>query len=211
MRHLRWMFALCALAFVIRPTIWAQAVTGSLVGTVTDASGGAVSNAKVSITETNTSISRTTQTNESGNYTFSQLSPGTYAVIAEQTGFKRQSRSGVDVAVDSTARIDLVLQPGNVTETVEVTAEAPALKTDRADTGRQIEAKVVRTPPTGQPQFSEPQFTRARGDQARESSTPPSSTRNPVMRPGLTVNHVSPIISNSRESMTTSGPACCRF
>jgi len=147
MRHLRWMFALCALAFVIRPAVWAQAVSGSLVGTVTDASGGAVSNAKVTITETNTNISRTTQTNESGNYTFSQLTPGTYAVVAEQTGFKKQSRTGVDVVVNSTARIDLVLQPGNVTETIEVTAEAPALKTDRADTGRQIETKVVQDLP----------------------------------------------------------------
>ncbi len=143
MKHLRWMFALCALLFVFRHTGYSQAVTASLVGTITDASGAAVPNAKITITETNTGVSRTAQTNGSGNYTFSNLPPGTYSVTAEQSGFKKESRAGVDVVVDTTVRVDLALQPGQVSETIDVTAEAPALKTERADTGRQIEAKTV--------------------------------------------------------------------
>jgi len=116
-----------------------QAVNATLLGTVADSSGAAVSNVKVTITETNTGISRTSQTNESGNYIFPDLPPGTYTVTAEQSGFKRASRAGIDVIVNTTQRVDLVLQPGNVSETVTVEAETPILQTDRADVGEKIE------------------------------------------------------------------------
>jgi hypothetical protein len=143
MKHLRSMLALCALSLAFSAAVYAQAVSASLVGTITDASGAAVPDSKVTITETNTSVSRSGQTNESGNYTFSNLRPGVYAVVAERQGFKKASRTGVDVVVDTTVRIDLALTPGEVSETINVTAEAAALKTERADTGRQIEAKVI--------------------------------------------------------------------
>src|SRR5258708_37206199 len=91
-----------------------QAVNATLLGTVTDSSGAAVANAKVLVTETNTGISRTSQTNDSGNYVFPDLPPGTYRVTAELSGFKRGSRAGIDLIVNSTERIDLVLQPGDV-------------------------------------------------------------------------------------------------
>jgi hypothetical protein len=69
-----------------------QAVNATLLGTVTDSSGAPVSNAKITITETNTGIGRTTQTNESGNYVVPDLPPGTYTITAELSGFKRASR-----------------------------------------------------------------------------------------------------------------------
>ena len=125
----------------------AQAVNATHLGTVSDSSGAAVANAKVTITETNTNISRTTQTNESGNYVFPDLPPGTYRVIAELTGFKRASRSGVDVVVNTTSRIDLDLQAGDVSETVTVEAETPILQTERADTGRKLETVLVENMP----------------------------------------------------------------
>src|SRR5689334_20960265 len=134
MRHLRSMCILLATLVALAGLAYGQAVSGSLVGAITDASGAAVPNAKVTITETNT--------NESGNYSFSDLPPGVYTVAVEQTGFKRASRAGVDVVVNTTQRVDLSLQPGNVTETINVTAEAPALQTERSDTGRQIETKA---------------------------------------------------------------------
>src|ERR1051325_10056661 len=86
-----------------------QAVNATVLGTVADSTGAAVANAKVTITETNTNISRSTQTNDSGNYVFPDLPPGTYRVTAEQTGFKRASRAGIDVVVNTTSRIDLDL------------------------------------------------------------------------------------------------------
>jgi hypothetical protein len=132
---------------VCRNTAHAQAVTASLVGTVTDVTGAAVPSATITITETNKGVTRTAQTNDSGNYTFANLPPGNYSVVAERPGFKKASRAGVDVVVDTTVRIDLQLQPGEVNETVTVTAESPMLKTERADTGRQIETKTVQDLP----------------------------------------------------------------
>ncbi len=126
-----------------------QAVNATLLGTVTDSSGAAVSNVRVTITETNTGISRTSQTNESGNYIFPDLPPGTYTVTAEQSGFKRASRAGVDVIVNTTQRVDLVLQPGNISETITVEAETPILQTERADTGRKLETVLTENVPLG--------------------------------------------------------------
>ena len=126
-----------------------QAVNATLVGTVTDATGAAVTNARITITETNTGISRTSQTNESGNYVFPDLPPGTYKVTAEQTGFKRATRADVDVVVNTTVRVDLDLQAGNITETITVEADTAILQTERADTGRKLETVLTENLPLG--------------------------------------------------------------
>ncbi|MDP8983345.1 MAG: carboxypeptidase regulatory-like domain-containing protein [Acidobacteriota bacterium] len=138
-----------ALVGLLAGLVYSQAVNGSLVGTVTDSSGASAPSAKVTLTETNTGIVRTTQTNESGNFTFSDLPPGTYAVTAELSGFKKAARAGVDVLVNTTERVDLQLQPGSSSETVNVTAETPMLKTERADTGRVIETVQLHDLPLG--------------------------------------------------------------
>jgi Carboxypeptidase regulatory-like domain len=70
---------------------FSQAVNATLLGTVTDLSGGVVANAKVTIAETNTGISHSRQTNESGNYTFPELPPGLYTVSAEMEGLQERS------------------------------------------------------------------------------------------------------------------------
>ena len=106
-----------------------QAVNATLLGTVTDSSGAPVGNAKMTITETNTGITHNSQTNDSGNYVLPDLPPGTYKVTAELAGFKRESRAGVDLIVNSTERVDFVLQPGSTSETITVEAETPILQT----------------------------------------------------------------------------------
>jgi hypothetical protein len=131
------------------PPVVGQAVNATLLGTVTDSSGAVVGNAKVTITETNTGISRTSQTNDSGNYVFPDLPPGTYTVTAEQSGFKRASRAGVGVIVNTTERVDLVLQPGSTSDTILVEAETPILQTERADTGRKLETVLTENVPLG--------------------------------------------------------------
>src|SRR4030095_16711416 len=148
MKHLRLIFAALLVACA-SGVIWGQAVTATLVGTITDASGAVMVNTKVSATETNTGVSRAATTNESGNYSFTNLPPGTYSVTAEQTGFKKAARAGVDVVVNATTRVDLTLTPGQITETVQVTAEATLLQTDRADIGRKIETVQLANLPTG--------------------------------------------------------------
>src|SRR5579872_3889107 len=112
---------------------FAQAVNATLLGSVTDATGAIVPGAKVTITEASTGTTRTGVTNDSGNYTFPDIPPGTYSVSVERSGFKKESRTGVVVEVNSSARIDVRLQPGALTETIEVTGAPPALQTDRAD------------------------------------------------------------------------------
>src|SRR5690348_15084953 len=88
--------------------LYGQAVSGSLLGTVTDSSGGAVPSAKVSITEVNTGISRRMETNASGNYSFPTLEPGTYRASVEHTGFRTAVKEGIDLLVNTTVRADLV-------------------------------------------------------------------------------------------------------
>jgi hypothetical protein len=121
----------------------AQALNGTVLGTVTDASGSIVPNAKVAALELNTNLSRTVQSNESGTYTFSNLPAGSYNISVELTGFRKSIRDRVDVAINSTTRVDFQLQPGQVSEQIEVTATLPALQTDRTDTGRSMDQRQV--------------------------------------------------------------------
>jgi hypothetical protein len=140
---------LLSLLLLFGPSLYGQAVSATLVGTITDSSGGVVANAKITIVETNTGVVQARDTNASGNYTFPNLPPGRYTVTAEQTGFKKEVRAGVDVILDTEARVDLRLQPGNIVETVEVTASAPLLQADRADTSSSISAVQVEDLPMG--------------------------------------------------------------
>ena len=129
------------------PVLRGQAVDGSVLGTITDATGAAVPGAKVSVTEVGTNSSRATRSNDSGNYVFADLTPGTYTVSAEVQGFKKEVQEKVPVLVNTTVRVDLQLQPGEVIETVNVVAGAPMLQTDRSDTGRKIDAIQVENLP----------------------------------------------------------------
>ncbi len=143
MPRFRTLLVLFLLALSCAGLAYSQAVNATLLGTVTDASGAVVPNAKITITEVNTGVSRSGQTNESGNYTFPDLPPGQYSVTVEASGFKKETRRDIALAVNSTHRVDIQLQPGEVTETIEITGAAPALQTDRADTGRNIDTMVV--------------------------------------------------------------------
>src|SRR5437763_4935229 len=115
------------------PRANAQAVYGSILGTVTDPQGAAVGGAKVTITNQNKGTTQQTTTNDSGNYTVTHLIPDTYSVKVEAQGFKSAELKGVVVRVDNGSLADVPLQLGSTTESVEVTGEAPQLKTDSAD------------------------------------------------------------------------------
>lgn len=146
MKQFTLMGALCAL-LLVPSHLFAQAVSGSLLGTVTDSSGAAIANAKVATSEVNTGATRSTTTNASGNYVFTNLDAGTYRVEVEQPGFRKTIREGVILLVNSTTRADLELQPGVVSESINVTAETAILQTDRSDTGRKIETEQVENMP----------------------------------------------------------------
>jgi hypothetical protein len=141
------MVALCLLSATF--SLYSQAVNGSLVGTVTDSTGGLIAGAKVTLTETNTKIVKTSQTNSSGGYEFLELPPGTYSVAAELTGFKKAIDNGIVVQANNSPRVDLKLETGNVSETIEVKANANVLQTERADTGSTVDALLVEELPLG--------------------------------------------------------------
>jgi len=147
--HLTAAILLVTIFLGVAAPVRGQAVNATLLGAVTDSSGAPVGNARITITETNTGISRIFQTNESGNYVVPDLPPGTYTVTAELSGFKRASRPAIDVVVNTTGRVDLVLQPGNISETVVVEEETPVLQTERADTGRKIDTVLTENIPLG--------------------------------------------------------------
>ena len=125
MQGLRRISGLLALALVCACAAFSQAVDGTIVGTVTDASGGVVPGARVTLTEVNTGILHTGETNSSGTYSFPNLPPGTYAVAVEMAGFKKGVRTGVILEANTSPRADLKLETGDVTQTVEV---MPALR-----------------------------------------------------------------------------------
>ena len=99
--------------------------------------------ATIIATETRTNISRTAVSNAAGNYTFTNLSPGSYRVEGELVGFRKFSRDNVEVNVNTTIRVDIALTVGELEESVTVTGEAPMLQTDRTDTGRIIQSEQI--------------------------------------------------------------------
>src|SRR4051794_2562613 len=121
----------------------AQIDTGSIVGTVRDASGAIVSNATLTATNTATQIVLTTKSNESGQYQFTALRVGTYSVKATVTGFSSQQFPNVQVDVQSRPSIDFNLQVGNVTQTLEVKEQTPILDTETSDVGGVVHQQQI--------------------------------------------------------------------
>src|SRR3954467_10744613 len=143
-------FVLLVLALLVVSSatpVAAQAVYGSIIGTVTDPQGAAVPNAKITITDVRKGTSDTYTTNESGNYSVTHLIPDVYDMKVEAQGFKSAEQKGITVAADAAARADIKMQLGSVSEAVEVTAEAPQLKTDRADVATTFNEKYVQELP----------------------------------------------------------------
>jgi len=111
----------------------AQAVYGSVLGTVTDQQGAAVAGAKVTVTSVTKGTVEEATTNADGNYTVSHLIPDVYNVRVEATGFKAYEVKAIQVSADTGSKVDARLDVGEVTQSIEVTGEIPQLKTDRAD------------------------------------------------------------------------------
>ena len=130
----------------------AQAIYGSLVGTVTDQSGAVVPNAAVTATETTTGVVRQDKTDSSGRYTIVNVLPGTYKVDVSAPGFKNFGQTGLAVTPNVISRVDVRLQIGQATEQVTVAADATQLQTDKADTHAEITSRSVAQMPLGAPE-----------------------------------------------------------
>ena len=132
----------CILVLSCLPLV-AQSSTGRILGTVTDATGAAVSGATITITDTQRGTTRTLTTDEAGAYVAPNLSPSTYKVRAEAKGFKAVERVGVGLEVAQDIRIDLSLPTGDVTQTVEVTEEIPLLNATSSTLGGTLSNKEI--------------------------------------------------------------------
>src|SRR5216684_798108 len=108
--------------------LFGQATSGGIFGTVTDPTGAVIAQAKVTLTDVSKGVTVTTTTNESGNYTQTHLTVGTYKISVEATGFKTSVQENVPVSVDTNTRVDLILQVGDVNQEVTVTEAPPLLK-----------------------------------------------------------------------------------
>jgi hypothetical protein len=129
------------------PRASAQAVYGSIFGTITDPSGAAVAGAKVTVTSTTKGTIVDTTSNSDGNYSVTHLIPDLYNIRAEGSGFKAFEAKNINVSADAGSRVDGQFQVGGSTETVEVTSEAPQLTTDRADVSTTFNDKYVQDVP----------------------------------------------------------------
>jgi hypothetical protein len=105
------------------PQTYAQSTYGSITGTITDSSGGAVADVHVTLTNLETGQRLTQDTTSDGLYLFSFLLGGHYRVEAEKPGFKRTSETDIVVQLQQTSAINLVLQLGEVSQTIEVSGE----------------------------------------------------------------------------------------
>ncbi|MGH9332096.1 MAG: carboxypeptidase regulatory-like domain-containing protein, partial [Vicinamibacterales bacterium] len=121
----------------------AQQETATITGTVSDGTGAVVPGATVTVTNVHTNISLKTQTDSRGAFVVPSLRPGEYALTAESAGFQKTVRTGVTLQVAQVARIDLALQTGQLTETVEVVGASPILETQTSSRGTVIDQKQI--------------------------------------------------------------------
>src|SRR5712692_1039302 len=117
------------------PDLLAQVDRGTILGTVSDASGAVVPDASVTITNTATNQATHFSTSASGYYEAPLLRIGTYTVTVEKEGFRKTVRPGVEVGVNQVVRLDLTLQVGATTQTLEVTGAPPLLQTETSSLG----------------------------------------------------------------------------
>jgi hypothetical protein len=137
------------------PRVLAQAVFGSIVGTVTDPTGAVVPNATVVVTDVSKGTSQTIQSNASGNYTASRLIPDTYTIKATAPGFATAEADNVPVSADTAPQVNLVFQTAGSSQNVTVTSAPPPLQTDRADVSTVIGNRQLQNLPSQNRNFTD--------------------------------------------------------
>ena len=132
-----------AFALLIIASMAALPQTATILGTVTDPTGSVVPAATITITNTATNVGRVVETNTSGNYIAPELPIGPYSLKAEQKGFKTYERTGIVLKSNDTVRVDVVMQVGEVTESVTVAAEVVRVQSDSSEVSDTISGRQV--------------------------------------------------------------------
>ncbi len=155
MRTTRLRLSLSLLAlFLSSSSAWAQTAFGNIRGTVVDQAGAAIANAKVTLLEEATGLTRSALTSTEGEYVFANINPNTYTVIVEQAGFKKTERKSIVVGTQQYVTADVKLDVGDVTQSIMVTEEVALLEAASASTGQVVDRqKLIDLPNLGRNPF----------------------------------------------------------
>src|SRR5262249_19298850 len=137
----------CALAVILllssTVSVFSQTYQGRILGTVTDVNGAAVRAAKIVITNVETGVQRTVESNDLGDYTAPNLAPGLYQMVVEASGFKKYERRDVRVEVAKDVRLDITLSAGSLSESITITNEPPPIETTNTTLGGTFSNKAI--------------------------------------------------------------------
>ena len=143
----RTIWAMAVLACALPGMAFGQDFRGAITGRISDSSGGRLPGVTVTATNVATNVATTTTTNGEGDFAILYLTPGTYSVAAELSGFKKLVRQNLEVRIGDKLGLDLTLALGVMAETVSVTAETPLLTTTTGSTGQVIDEKTIEMMP----------------------------------------------------------------
>ncbi len=135
--------SVCLLLLLTAAGSWAQDSRGSIVGRVTDSSGGVIPGVQIQAINDDTGVVIEVTTNETGDYSIPFLTTGRYTVRAQAEGFKSYSRSGIQLRISDVAELDIEMALGAVSEVVEVSSEAPLLDTATASLGQIVDERRI--------------------------------------------------------------------
>jgi hypothetical protein len=181
-----------ALAALMNLTAFAQSATGSLSGTVTDATGAVIPNAAVTITNNATGATLTATSDAEGRWKFPVLNVGTYTVTVETAGFKKTNLENIAVEASIPRTLDIKLEAGQVTDVINITTASPELvQTETAATYRQINAEELTRVPTPTRSFTH----------LLTAEAGVSSDLSPVLTNGT--GNISPSVNGTRTTSTS--------
>jgi hypothetical protein len=142
-RAVRFAVCLAAVSLLIPTLLIAQGTTGRIVGRVTDSAGAVLPNAKVTLINEGTSVSRDGKTNDSGDYDFVEVPVGTYRLEFDLAGFKKNVRRGVSLDINQVITLNMTMQVGATQEVVDVTSEAPLVETTSTQLGAVVGDRAI--------------------------------------------------------------------
>jgi len=142
-------FGTAMLVLVCALLLDAQDNRATLLGTVTDPTGAVVPRGKVTATNRDTGVANATEANGEGNWMIPYLPPGVYDLRVEQSGFKTFQRGPIELRVNDRTRLDVVMDVGQLSDNVRVTAEAPLLETASSSRGQVIDNRNITDLPAG--------------------------------------------------------------
>src|SRR5690348_9852003 len=154
-KYARVLAGIASLVLIFAVPSGAQVASGSIVGSVRDASGAVVIGATVTVRNTETGIAHVVKSNSEGQYVVTLLQPGTYSVTVERQGFKKAVQPAFKLDVNQTSRVDITLAVGSVSESVEVTAAEPLVESQTSSLGQVVEETRVHSLPLNGRNFVE--------------------------------------------------------